>query len=57
MSSSRKSAFFSQGAITPSTPKDSAMPNFIPDSKSPIIGLSTEVSFVNEFFRDGGQNR
>ena len=27
-------------------PQDDAMPNFFPDSKRPISGLSNEVSFV-----------
>ena len=26
------------------------------DSKSSILGLSNQVSFVSKFFRDGGQN-
>ena len=29
-------------------PKNDAMPNIFPDSKSPMIGLSNEVSFVSE---------
>ena len=29
-------------------PQDDAMPNFFPDSKSSILGLSNEVSFVTE---------
>ena len=31
-------------------PQDDTTPNFFPDSKSSIIGLSNEVSFVSEFF-------
>ena len=31
-------------------PQGKAMPNFFPDSKSSILGLSNEVSFVIEFF-------
>ena len=31
-------------------PQDDTMPNFFPDSKSSILGLSNEVSFVSEFF-------
>ena len=30
-------------------PKDDAMPNFFPDSKSSVLGLSNEVSLVSEF--------
>ena len=28
-------------------PQDDATPNFIPDSKRPLTGLSNEVSFVS----------
>ena len=31
-------------------PQDGAKPNFFPDSKSSILGLSNEVSFVSVFF-------
>ena len=31
-------------------PQDDATTNFFPDSKSSILGLSNEVSFVSEFF-------
>ena len=37
-------------------PQDRAMANFFPDSKSSILGLSNEVSFVSEFFWKDGQN-
>ena len=35
-------------------PHDNATPSFFPDSKSFILGLSNEVSFVSEFFWEGG---
>ena len=35
-------------------PQDDAMPNFFPNSKNSIVGLSNEVSFASEFFRKGG---
>ena len=38
-------------------PQDRAMPNFFPDSKSSILGLSNEVSFVTEYFWKGGENQ
>ena len=31
-------------------PQDGATPNFFPDSKSSILGLSNEVSFVFKFY-------
>ena len=34
----------------PGHPQDDTKANFFPDSKSSIIGLSNEVSFVSEFF-------
>ena len=37
-------------------PQDDDMPNFFPDSKSSILGLSNEVSFVSEFFLEGGKS-
>ena len=37
-------------------PQDDTKANFFPDSKSSIIGLSNEVSFVSEFFYLDGQN-
>ena len=30
-------------------PQDNAMPSFFPDSKSSILWLSNEVSFISEF--------
>ena len=36
--------------------QDDAMLNFFPYSKGSLLGLSNEVSFVSEFFWDGGQN-
>ena len=36
-------------------PLDDAMPSFFADSKSSILGLSNEVSFVSEFFWEGGK--
>ena len=30
-------------------PKDDATPSFFPETKSSILGLSNEVSFVSEF--------
>ena len=38
-------------------PQDRAMLNFFPDSKSSILGLSNEVSFVTEYFRKDGENQ
>ena len=35
-------------------PQDDAMPNFFPDSKSFLLGLSNEVSFVSGFHKKGG---
>ena len=35
------------------TPKDDATFSFFLDSKSSILGLSIEVSFVSKFFWDG----
>ena len=35
-------------------PQGDATPNFIPDSKSFLLGLSNEVSFVSVFYRKGG---
>ena len=36
--------------------QDNATPNLFPDSKSFLLGLSNEVSFVSGFFRKCGQN-
>ena len=33
-----------------------AMPSFFPDSKTSIIGLSNEESFVSEIFCKGGKS-
>ena len=30
-------------------PQGDAMPNFFPDSKSPILGLSNKVPFITQF--------
>ena len=38
-------------------PQDGATPNFFPDSKSSILGLSNEVSFVTEYFWKDGENQ
>ena len=35
-------------------PKGDALPNVVPDSKSFLLGLSNEVSFVFGIFREGG---
>ena len=35
-------------------PKGDAIPNFFTDSKSFLLGLSNEVSFVSGFYREGG---
>ena len=35
-------------------PQDNAIHNFFPNSKSILLGLSNEVSFVSEFFEKGG---
>ena len=40
----------------PGHPQDDTTPNFFPDSKSPIIGLSKEVSVVSELHQKDGQN-
>ena len=37
--------------------QDDARPNFFPDSKSLILGLSNDVSFVSESLREGDENR
>ena len=37
-------------------PQDDATPNFFPNSKGSILGLSNEVSFVSEFSKEYGQN-
>ena len=37
-------------------PQNDAMPNIFPDSKSLLLGLSNEVSFVSELLWDGCQN-
>ena len=37
-------------------PKNDATPNFFPDSKSLLLGLSNEVLFVSGFFRKSAQN-
>ena len=38
-------------------PQNRAMLNFFPDSKSSILGLSNEVSFVTEYFWKDGENQ
>ena len=38
----------------PGHPQGDATPNFFPDSKSFLLGLSNEVSFVSGFFRKVG---
>ena len=35
-------------------PKNDATPNIFPDSKSLLLGLSNEVSFVSEIYWKGG---
>ena len=35
----------------PGHPQDDTNPNFFPDSNSPILGLSNEVSFVLEILK------
>ena len=35
-------------------PQGDAIPNFFTDSKSFLLGLSNEVSFVSGYFRKGG---
>ena len=40
----------------PGHPQNDATPSFFPDSKSSISGLSNEVSFVSEFFWEGGKS-
>ena len=36
-------------------PLDGAMPSFIADSNSFMLGISNEVSFVSKFFWEGGK--
>ena len=36
-------------------PLDDARPKFFPDSKSPILGLSKNVSLISESFWEGGE--
>ena len=38
-------------------PQDGAMPNFLLDSKSSILGLSIEESFVTDYFWKDGENQ
>ena len=38
-------------------PQNVDLPNFFPDSKSSILGLSNEVSFVTEYFWKDGENQ
>ena len=40
----------------PGHPQNDAMPNIFPDSKSLLLGLSNEVSFVSEIYWIYGQN-
>ena len=37
-------------------PQDDATPNFFPNSKGSILGLSNEGSFVSELYLEYGQN-
>ena len=37
-------------------PLDDATPSFFLNSKSPILGLSNDISFVIFFLLEGGQN-
>ena len=39
----------------PGHPQDDANTNFFADSKSPILGLSNDVSLVSESFWEGGE--
>ena len=41
----------------PGHPQDDTNPNFFPDSKSSILGLSNEVSFVSKLFWKSGKNQ
>ena len=36
----------------PGHPQDDTIPNFFPDSNSPMLGLSNEVSFVSEICQE-----
>ena len=38
-------------------PQDNATPSFFPDSKSSILGLSNDVSFVLYILLEGGSNQ
>ena len=38
-------------------PQNDATPNFFPDFKRTILGLSNEVSFVSKLFCKSGKNR
>ena len=42
--------------LGPGLAQDDAMPNFFPDSRSFLLGLSDEVSFVSKFLYDAGLN-
>ena len=35
-------------------PQDDTMPNFFPNSKSLLLGLSNEISFVSRYYQKGG---
>ena len=37
-------------------PQDDTTPNFFPNSNSPMLGLSNEVSFVSELYQKDGKN-
>ena len=50
-----KSSAFSIKRAWPTTGWDHA--DFFPDSKSSILGLSNEVSFVTEYFWKYGENQ
>ena len=38
-------------------PQNDATPNFFPDYKRIILGLSNEVSFISKLFCKSGENR
>ena len=40
--------------LGPGLAQDNAKPNFFPDSRSFLLGLSNEVSFVSENYWKGG---
>ena len=40
----------------PGHPQNNTIPSFFPNSNSPMLGLSNEVSFVSKLYQKDGQN-